>query len=99
MFSLFLDAMATVARSDMTATHAYINSASRSGTAALNVHETNSGLSWSRLMKTLALIWELVYWNGHLHEIDFEMFYDGSTIGEGFLMSLALSKTSMVSSG
>ena len=96
IFSLFLSAMATAARSDMTATDAYINSASRLGTAALNVHETNSGLSWSRLMRTLALIWEADYYTG---DLDFEIFYNGSSIGEGFVMSMARSKTSMVSSG
>ena len=99
IFSVFLDAIATVARSDVTGTGAYVNSPSISGTAALNVHETSAPLSWWRLIRTLTLLWELMSGGGHFQEVDFEIFYDGSKIGEGFLMSLAPSKTSMMSSG
>ena len=98
VFSAFLDAMATAVRSDMTVPGAYVNSPSISGTAALNVHEVISPLSWSRLIRTLTLLWEELL--RHIStDVDFEMFYDESKIGEGFLMSLARSKTSMVSSG
>ena len=99
IFSMFLDAVATAARPDVTATGAYVNSPSLSGTAGLNVHETFSPLSWSRLIRTLVLLWELLGGGGHSQEVDFEMFYDGSTIGAGFLLSMPLSKTSMMSSG
>ena len=99
IFSVFLDAMATAARPDMTtATGAHVNSASISGTAALNVHQVLSPLSWSRLIRTLTLLWEMLARGGKDQEIDFEMWYDGKFIGQGFLMSLALSNTSMVSS-
>ena len=98
LFSAFLDAMATAARPDIAATGAYVNSVSISGTAALNVHQVMSPLSWSRLIRTLTLLWELLAPRNKDDEIEFEMFYDGRIIGGGFLMSLALSNTSMVSS-
>ena len=98
IFTAFLDAIATAARSDMTATGAYVNSASISGTAALNVHQVLAPLSWLHLLRTLTLLWELLAAGNRDHEIDFEMFYDGKTIGQGFLVSLALSNTSVVSS-
>ena len=98
IFSAFLDAMATAARSDITTTGAHVTSASISGTAALNVHQVLSPLSWTHLIRTLALLWGLLSPGNRDREIDFEMFYDGKFIGQGSLMSLILSNTSMVSS-
>ncbi|KAM0798101.1 hypothetical protein BDR22DRAFT_891619 [Usnea florida] len=97
--SVFLDAMATAARPDMTATDAYVNSLSISATATVNVHQVTSPLSWKHLIRTVTLLWEMLASGGKDHEIDFEMFYDGIQIGEGSLMSSPLSNTGMVSSG
>ena len=98
IFSAFLDAMATAARPDMTASGAHVNAVSISGTAALNVHEVFSPLSWSRLIRTLALLWILLVPENNGREMDFELFYDGKWIGQGFLMSMVVSNTSTVSS-
>ena len=98
IFSVFLDAMATAARPDMDATAAYVKSFSISATATVAVHQTTSPLSWLRLIRTITLLWEMMAPGGKDHEMEFEMFYDGTQIGRGSLMSLPLSNTGMVSS-
>ena len=98
IFSVFLDAMATAARPDMDGTAAYVNSFSISATATVAVHQTTSPLSWLRLIRTITLLWEMLASGNPDHEIDFEMFYDGTQIGRGSLRSLPLSNTGMVSS-
>ena len=55
-FTAFLDAMATAARSDLTATGAHVDAVSISGTAALNVHKVLAPLSWLHLIRTLTLL-------------------------------------------
>ena len=97
IFSVFLDAMATAPRRDMTATGAHVNAVSILGTAALNVHQELAPLSWLQLMRTLTLLWEVLARGNRDQEVDFEMFYDGRFVGQGWLMSM-LSNTSTVSS-
>ena len=98
IFSVFLDAMATAPRRDMTGTGAHVNAVSISGTAALNVHQVLAPLSWLHLMRTLTLLWEVLARGNIDQEVDFEVFYAGKFVGQGWLMSLPLANTSMVSS-
>lgn len=96
-FSAFLDAMATAATYDEFATGAFVNAVSVSGDIALNVHgsDVDSSFSWRRLVRTLTLLWENVVMDHKFNELDFEVFYAGRKIGEGFIMNMTLPRTSM----
>ncbi|CAD6568597.1 MAG: hypothetical protein ASARMPRED_001872 [Alectoria sarmentosa] len=96
-FSAFLDAIATAATYDEFATGAFVNAASVSGDIALNVHgsDVDSSLSWRRLVRTLTLLWENIIMDHNFKELDFEIFYAGRKIGEGFIMNLTAPRTSM----
>ena len=101
IFSVFLDAMATAAPHPVDHFGAVINVASVSGDVALNLHgtPTSSALSWLCVTRLLGLVWIPVVVNAHKYvEMDFQIYFDGSIIGEGSMMSLRSSQASVASS-
>lgn len=96
-FTAFLDAMAIAAPNEATDAGAFVNAVSVSGVVALNMHGTgyHSLLSWKLIVRTLLLLWEH---GDFANEIDFEMAYDGIRIGEGFILNMPASRTSVASS-
>ena len=100
IFSVFLDAMATAAPHHVDHHGAVINVASVSGDVALNLHGTASlALPWLCVSRLLSLVWIPVIIKAHKYaEMDFQIYFDGRLIGEGFMMSLHPSQASVASS-
>lgn len=91
IFSVFVEAMATAAPNDASAFGAIVNAVGVSVDVVLNVHGTSnpSTLRWSALTTSLALIWSRVIAQRQSHmELDFEMYYDETMIGRGFIVNL-----------
>lgn len=93
LFTAFMDALATAAQFDNTATGAYVNAAAASGECAINVHGTglSSRFSWALLIQTLnvvytQIIWPQKGWKG----LDFDVIYNDLKVGEGFILALPL---------
>ena len=99
IFSTFLDALATAAPNDKSATDAYVNAVSHTGDTVMNIHGTGprSTLTWLRLIEIVTALWSRIY-QDHAHkEWDFTMFYDGVKFGEGWIMSIKAPSTSLAS--
>ena len=101
IFSVFLDAMATAAAHRIDHHGAVINAASVSADVALNMHATpgSSALPWLCVSRFLALVWIPVIIKAHKYvEMNFQISFEGRTIGEGFMMSLHASQAGVASS-
>ena len=90
IFSVFLDAMATAAAHHIDHSGAVINVASVSGDVALNLHGIHSlALPWLCVSRLLGLVWIPVVIKARKYvEMDFQIYFEGRLIGEGFMMSL-----------
>lgn len=92
MFSVFLDALATVAPNDVDATGAYVNAVGVSGDLALNMHGTGAPdvLSWGWLVQALTLIFEEIMWNHRLFkEMDWKLLFSEREIASGFIFNIS----------
>ena len=101
IFSVFLNAMATAAPHHIDHSGAVINVASVSGDVALNLHATptSSALPWLCVSRLLGLVWIPVVAKARKYvEMDFQIYFEGRIIGEGFMMSLHPSQASVASS-
>ena len=100
IFSVFLDAMATAAAHHIDDSGAVINVASVSGDVALNLHGIGSvALPWLCVSRLLGLVWiPVVIKERKYVEMDFQIYFEGRLIGEGFMMSVRPPQASVASS-
>ena len=101
IFSVFLTAMATAAPYHGDAFGAVINEASVSGNIALNLHGAprSSALPWACVSRLLGLVWiPVIVRDKKYAEMDFQIYFQGRMIGQGFMMNLHPPQASVVSS-
>ncbi|KAL8760156.1 MAG: hypothetical protein Q9184_003413 [Pyrenodesmia sp. 2 TL-2023] len=86
-WTAILNALATAAPHDVYETGAAVDAAGFSGETILHVHETGTPplLNWGTLINAMRLIWKTIA-NNHWHKAwDFDLLYDGATVGEGYI--------------
>lgn len=86
-WTAILNALATAAPQSVYETGAAVDAAGVSGETIVHVHETGTPpfLNWGTLINALRLIWKTIANNRWHQAWDFDLTYDGATVGEGYI--------------
>lgn len=96
IWSAMLSALATAAPYGVYETGAAVDAAGVSGETILHMHQTGVPplLNWSMVINAVRMIWNAIV-NNHWHRaIDFDLTYDGVTVGEGYIWNIRTTRAS-----
>ncbi|KAL8650325.1 MAG: hypothetical protein Q9210_003888 [Variospora velana] len=99
-WTAILNALATAAPHSVHETGAAVDAAGVSGETILHVQETGTPpfLNWGTLINAVRLIWKTIVDNHWYQAWDFDLTYDGATVGEGYIWNLRTTRASRKSS-